>query len=161
MPKLKWTGFFERNLASILLVSITLVVGLVLLIMGFPCPSADSPNCVSSPNYWRIGLPVLFSVSLYLWILFCQDSSHKPIWTKSGLVWVKFPYSVWVLKCLLRGAYIYLFILLGPFVGVFTLVKSVLKHSLKIVQILFVASTVPDGKAESKIKQIWKGNSKP
>jgi len=104
-----------------------------------------------------IGLPVLFSIIAYVWsLLLIENPIKRKYFNKDGFVWNKCPYICWIVKCCIESVCIgFIPILVMPIVILKFIVVVCGVPIWGIIQTIGVICTIPDGKAESKIKQIW------
>lgn len=114
-----------------------------------------------------IGVPVLWSLALYIGCMFFIEYPYKtPIFRKKGFVWDKLPYAIWGMiscaECLVFGisriVFPFLTLWILPYccgIGLYRLITYGYEFGVKATQIIYVAFTTPDGKAETRIHAIW------
>lgn len=107
-----------------------------------------------------IGIPVLFFMAGYVWSLFLIENPIKrKYFDKSGFAWEKCPYICWIIKSCIEAIcvgfvpIVFILIVILKYIGV--ILAGIGYILWMIVQTIGVIFTIPDGKAESKIKQIW------
>jgi membrane protease YdiL (CAAX protease family) len=104
-----------------------------------------------------IGLPIILGIGLPI-ILSLYYRSPKKLFDKAGFVWEKCPYICWIIKgCIESIAAGFLPILFVPIIIVKYIGIPIGIGFIKTIQTIGVICTIPDGKAEAKIKQIWSG----
>lgn len=106
----------------------------------------------SCPQCLYIGLPIVF----YIWslvIYYAKENQFiQPLHsTKSGVIWDKYPYIVWILGNMLK----FLTNMLLPLTLPLTFSYDICKFIWHIGQTMVVIVSLPDSKAENRIKQIW------
>jgi hypothetical protein len=156
LKKEEWD--LNENLKMVVLLCLFLVPLLILSVAGTMSSfNEDGTTSGPYPQCLYIGLPILFGVYSPIALNFIFKPS-KNLFNKAGFVWKKCPYIFWIIKgCIESIAAGFLPILFVPIIIVKYIGIPIGIGFIKTIQTIGVICTIPDGKAEAKIKQIWSG----
>ena len=153
MSKLKTKDNFDFCDMAIIA---TIITGLLvmLLIIGIVGVSSEEETATSYPQCLYIGLPILFTIAMPFVTNVLFEKPSK-LFKKAGKTWEKCPYICWIIKnCIEYIYWAYIPIVYIP-VCITWLLINIAILTLKTSQTVLTICTIPDGKAEAKIKQIW------
>jgi hypothetical protein len=154
---------------------VVLAIGTAILcILGtYGFDGGEEPNPYHHPAIGQclyVGLPIIWSLALYIGCMFFFEYPSKtPVFRKKGFVWDKLPYAIWgmisCVECLVLGIsriiFPFLIIWVVPYYCVlhgYKLITYGYKLGVKALRTIYVAFTIPDGKAETRIHAIWTNN---
>jgi len=156
MHKLKTKDDFDFY-SMTMVTSIITVLLVALLIIGIAGVSFEEETTTSYPQCLYIGLPILFTIAMPFITSVLFEKPSK-LFKKAGKTWKKYPYICWIIKnCIEYIYWAYIPIVYIP-VCITWLLINIAILTLKTSQTVLTICTIPDGKAEIRIKQIW--NSK-
>ena len=149
-------GFLLLSMPPIII--FFLVPLIILLVEGLISGTReDGTTSGPYPQCLYIGLPIFFGIGLPI-ISNLYFKTSKKLFNKAGFVWEKCPYIFWIIKgCIESIAIGLLPILFVPIIIVKYIGIPIGIGFIKIVQTIGVICTIPDGKAEARVKQIWSG----
>ena len=163
LKKEEWT--LDEGLKIVALLCLFLGPLLILSLAGtMPSFNEDGTTSGPYPQCLYIGLPILFGVYPPIALNFIFKPSKK-LFNKAGFVWEKCPYICWIIKGCMESISIgYLPILFIPILTMKYIITTLSIGFIILsigfimtIQTIGVICTIPDGKAEAKIKQIWGG----
>ena len=131
---------------------------LLILSLAGTMPSFNEDGTTSGPypQCLYIGLPILFTIAMPFITNILFEKPSK-LFKKAGKTWEKCPYICWIIKnCIEYIYWAYIPIVYIP-VCITWLLINIAILTLKTSQTVLTICTIPDGKAEAKIKQIWSG----
>jgi len=143
-------------LFSLLPIIMLLASIIMLLVIGLASGTReDGTTSGPYPQCLYIGIPIVLGIGLPI-VLALHYRTSKKLFDKAGFIWEKCPYICWVIKgCIESIAIGFLPMLFIPIIIVKYIGIPIGIGFIKIAQTIGIICTIPDGKAEARVKQIW------